>query len=104
MKNIKLKSLLKEEVDYVDYFNNTKFKLGTNFLPWYTKKYGLDVRYKDPEKWAGKPVKIYKVRPVDKSIQISWAVRYTTFNDKGLTWSIMIPFKDVFQHKLLDKI
>lgn len=37
MKNITLKSLLKEEVDYVDYFNNNKFKLSTNFLPWYKR-------------------------------------------------------------------
>jgi len=104
MKNIKLKSLLKEETDYVNYFNNNKFRLSKTFVNWYFKKYGKDVRYDNPEKWIGKLAKIYKVKPGDTSIQISWMAKYKYFNDYTPRWSIMIPFEDVFKHKLLDKI
>ena len=104
MKNIKLKSLLKEEVDYVDYFNNNKFRLSKTFVDWHRKRYGENVKYDDPKKWTGKLAKIYKVKPGDTSIQISWMAKYAQFNDYSPRWSIMIPFKDVFKHKLLDKI
>lgn len=103
MKNITLKSLLKEEIDYVDYFNNNKFKLSKNFPAWYKKKYGDDARWQNIEKWAGKFAKIYKVKPGDTSIQISWMAKYAGFSDYYPKWSIMIPFNDVFKYKLLDK-
>lgn len=105
MKNITLKSLITEDIDYVDYFNNNKFRLTKNFVKYHDKKYGKDVRFDDPEKnWPGKLVKIYKVKPGDTGVQISWMAKYAHFNDYSPRWSILIPFKDVFKYKLFDKI
>jgi len=104
MKNITLKSLLKEDIDYVDYFNKNNFKLSNTFVKWYIKKYGKDKRFENPENWTGKKAKIYKVKPGDVSIQISWMAKYAQFNDYSPRWSIIIPFKTVFAYKLLDKI
>lgn len=104
----KLKEFIGEDIDYLDYsnyFNNNKFKLSKNFIKYYNKKYGKDVRFDNPEKnWLGKLVKIYKVKPNDTQIQISWKTKYAIFNDYSPAWSIIIPIKDIFKYNLFTKV
>ena len=107
---IKLKSTILEDTsDPVEYFNNNKFRIAKPFLKWWLKKYEdgkkFDVRYDNPEQWVGKKATVYKVRPGDTSIQMSWPIKYSYAKERASnSFSIFVPFKDIFKLKLLDKV
>ncbi len=102
---INLKNIISEktpDIDPVEYFNNGKFRLNKTFPKYYLKKYGKDARY-EPNDWPGKVVKIYKVKPGDTSVEISWPAQYKTLGGSSPRWTIFVPFKDVFKYNLFIK-